>query len=49
MPLTKKGAKILAELKKQYGPKKGARVLYAGENKGTFKGIHARPKRGRRG
>jgi hypothetical protein len=39
MPLTAKGEEILANLKKEYGPKKGEQVLYAGKNKGTFTGI----------
>ena len=41
MPLTAKGKEILANLKKEYGSEKKAKeVLYAGENKGTFTGIH---------
>ena len=40
MPLTKKGHKILAAMKKQYGTKKGKRVFYASQNKGTIKGTH---------
>lgn len=39
MPLTAKGEEILANLKKEYGAKKGEQVLYAGKNKGTFTGI----------
>lgn len=39
MPLTKKGTKILTAMKKQYGVKKGTRVFYASENKGTIKGV----------
>ena len=39
MPLNKKGAKIKAAMKKQYGPKKGEQVFYASENKGTIKGV----------
>jgi len=41
MPLTAKGEEIKAALVKEYGEKKGEQVLYAGENKGTFTGIHA--------
>ena len=39
MPLTAKGEEILANLEKEYGPKHGKEVLYAGKNKGTFTGI----------
>ena len=42
MPLTEKGEEIRKALTKEYGPKAGERVLYAGENKGTFTGIHDR-------
>ena len=41
MPLTRKGEEIKAALAKEYGEKKGERVLYAGKNKGTFSGIDA--------
>jgi len=41
MPLTSKGEEIKAALQKEYGAKKGEQVLYAGENKGTFTGIHS--------
>jgi hypothetical protein len=40
MPLTKKGRKIKTAMKKQYGAKKGERVFYASQNKGTIKGTH---------
>jgi hypothetical protein len=40
MPLTKKGKKIMAAMKQEYGPKKGKSVFYAAENKGTIKGVH---------
>lgn len=40
MPLTAKGEKILANLKREYGSdEKAKEVLYAGKNKGTFTGI----------
>lgn len=39
MPLTKKGQKIKAAMKKQYGKETGERVFYAAENKGTIKGV----------
>lgn len=38
-PLTAKGEEIKAALSKEYGAEKGERVLYAGQNKGTFSGI----------
>lgn len=38
MPLTDKGRKVLAEMQKQYGEKKGENVFYASINKGTVKG-----------
>lgn len=40
MPKTQKGKKIMAAMKKEYGAKKGERVFYASENKGTIKGVH---------
>jgi hypothetical protein len=40
MPLTKKGKKIKTEMVKEYGPKKGEKIFYASENKGTIKGVH---------
>lgn len=39
MPLTKKGEKIKAAMKKQYGAKQGEQVFYATENKGKIKGV----------
>ena len=39
MPLNTKGKKIKAAMEKQYGAKKGERVFYASENKGTIKGV----------
>ena len=42
MPLTPKGQEIKAALQKEYGAKKGEEVLYAGQNKGTLKGIDAK-------
>ena len=41
MPLTKKGTKILRDMRKQYGAR-GKRVFYASANKGTIKGVHRR-------
>lgn len=46
MPLTKKGAKVLAELKQEYGPKKGESVFYALINSGKLKGVEG--KRGKK-
>lgn len=48
MPLTAKGEKVLAAMKKEYGPEKGERVFYASANKGKIKGVHG-AKRKRRG
>ena len=39
MPLTEKGNKTLASIKKQYGAKKGKEVFYASINAGKFKGM----------
>jgi len=45
MPLTKKGKKVLAEMKKEYGEKKGERVFYASANAGKIKGVHGGKKK----
>ena len=42
MPHTKKGKKIMRAMKKQYGKKKGKRVFYASQNKGTITGTHVK-------
>jgi len=39
MPLTGKGKKIMANMKKEYGSKKGEDVFYASRNKGTITGV----------
>ena len=39
MPLNAKGTKIRSAMRKEYGAKKGDRVFYASENKGTIKGV----------
>ena len=39
MPLNKKGKRILANMEKEYGEKKGKQVFYASENRGTIKNI----------
>ena len=40
MPLTNKGIKVMAAMKKTYGAKKGKKVFYASANKGKIKGVH---------
>jgi len=40
MPLTPKGKKILQNMKKEYGAKKGKEVFFASQNKGIVKGTH---------
>jgi len=39
MPLSKKGNKIMKEMQKNYGKKKGSSVFYASFNKGIIKGV----------
>lgn len=38
MPLTEKGKKIKAAMKKQYGARKDKQVFYASQQKGTITG-----------
>ena len=45
MPLTKKGKKIKASMKKTYGNKKGEQVFYASKNKGTIKNVEYKRKK----
>lgn len=45
MPLTSKGRKIKSAMKKEYGAKKGEKVFYASENKGTIKGVAKKKKK----
>lgn len=45
MPLTKKGEKIKKAMETQYGKKKGERVFYAAENKGSIKGVAKKAKK----
>ena len=45
MPLTKKGSKILRNMRKKYGVKKGTSIFYASSNKGTIKGVHGKRRR----
>lgn len=47
MPLTKKGEKILSEMKKEYGAKKGESVFYASIHKGRITGAEGRKKKGK--
>ena len=47
MPLTRKGARILASMKRPvsqggYGAKEGEAVFYASRNKGAIKGVEKR-------
>lgn len=39
MPLTKKGEKIMSNMTKEYGEKKGKKVFYASRNAGKLKGV----------
>lgn len=39
MPKTKKGEKIMENMKREYGEEKGEKVFYASRNKGTIKGV----------
>lgn len=39
MPKTPKGKKIMANMQKEYGAKKGKQVFFASKNKGTIKGV----------
>jgi len=45
MPLTKKGKKVMAALKSEYGAEKGQRVFYAMANSGKLKGADFKRKR----
>jgi len=40
MPLTKKGKKIKRAMVRKYGHKKGKKVYYASQKKGTITGTH---------
>ena len=49
MPLTRKGSKILASMKKTYGSKEDAeRVFYASANAKKITGVHKQKRRGTR-
>lgn len=45
MPKTKKGKKVFAALKKEYGAKKGESVYYALVNSGKLKGAEPAKKK----
>jgi hypothetical protein len=45
MPLTRKGRKVMAAMKKSYGAKKGKAVFYASANAGTISGVHKKRKK----
>ncbi len=45
MPLTKKGKKILKNMEKEYGSKKGESVFYASINKGKVTGAEGSKKK----
>lgn len=42
MPLTEAGRKVLKNMRRQYGKKKGERVFYASINKGRLKAMEKR-------
>jgi hypothetical protein len=44
MPLNRKGREIKKNMEHEYGKKKGEKVFYASENKGTITGITGRSK-----
>ncbi len=46
MPLTSKGEKILSNMEREYGTKKGKSVFYASANKGTISGVEPGKKNG---
>jgi hypothetical protein len=48
MPLTKKGKKIRRRMRGHYGKKRGDRVFYASQNKGTISGTHRKRRRKRK-
>lgn len=39
MPLTSKGRKIKASMKRQYGDKRGERIFHASKNSGKISGV----------
>lgn len=47
MPLTAKGEKIMQNMQREYGDKKGTSVFYASRNKGTITGVDPQSRRTR--
>ena len=45
MPLTKKGAEVMAQMQETYGKEKAQRVFYAMANSGKLKGVDFKRKR----
>lgn len=45
MPLSAKGEKIMANMKKEYGPDQAKRVFYASANSGRITGVHGKKHR----
>jgi hypothetical protein len=45
MPLTRKGEKIMKEMKDEYGSKKGEQIFYASKNAGKIKGVEKKGKK----
>lgn len=43
MPLTPKGQKIMGNMQKEYGAKKGKSVFYASQNAGKISGVEGTP------
>lgn len=48
MPLTSKGSKILRNMEREYGAKKGKRVFYASINAGRVKGAEGASRKKRK-
>jgi len=44
MPLTRKGEKIMKNMKEKYGDKRGERVFYASKNAGKISGVEGKSK-----
>lgn len=42
MPMTKKGKKILRNMEKEYGTRRGKSVFWASKNKGKIAGVEKR-------
>ena len=45
MPLTAKGRKIMHQMVKTYGPKKGKEVFHRSRNSGRIKGVDRKRRR----